>query len=189
MALAARYEGLRGIKIVFASIEVVMTFLFKKYPLFRGILATKMKSFQRRLLLSMLVVTATINPSIGEGINCHGSSDCHDSSWAPARNVSTKITIYINSTADTRTYNAYQRIACSTWFDPDGPSGTVCAFVQNIQGMVNGSLVKKVANDIPKHGCLICGNVPLRYPASNDVSQGQLTYNIVDHPVCKEGVC
>ncbi|RSL39672.1 hypothetical protein CEP54_016280 [Fusarium duplospermum] len=43
-------------------------------------------------------------------------------------------------------------------------------------------LAKELAHYIAEHGCLACGSVPTGFPGSNDVTQGELTFNYVSNP-------
>jgi hypothetical protein len=63
-----------------------------------------------------------------------------------------------------------QQIACE---------GSICAFIQNAGGAWSWQ-IKTLAQDLADHGCKICGSVPIGFPGTNDVSQGQLTFNYVD---------
>lgn len=43
----------------------------------------------------------------------------------------------------------------------------------------SGSQIKAVAASIGEHGCKVCGSVPLGFPGTNDVKNGELKFNFV----------
>ncbi|KAJ7258849.1 Kp4-domain-containing protein [Mycena rebaudengoi] len=110
------------------------------------------------------------------GINCKGSSSCvlHGSKEASV------LAGYVGKLADDVWINDGQHIACTV---------DICAFLQNTAG-TQGSIVKKLAPYIPDHGCKVCGSVPYYFPqGNNDVADGELTFNYVNNPSCRNKLC
>jgi hypothetical protein len=114
------------------------------------------------------------------GINCRGSGFCSGNS------VAFQLYQYINGAPDNRQYNNGFHIACTK-----SGKGGICAFLQGTKGGQNGAQVKALASEIVKHGCNVCGSVPITFPKSNDPKDGILTFNYVkntDNP-CPPGLC
>lgn len=51
-------------------------------------------------------------------------------------------------------------------------------FSQKISGAWGGDIAT-VARSLSHHGCNACGSVPLDFPDTNDVNNGELTFNFV----------
>ncbi|WAO91616.1 Kp4 domain-containing protein [Fusarium falciforme] len=93
------------------------------------------------------------------GINCRGSANC----MLYGANVSKDMVNLLNGVDPNHWYNNGQQIACNT-------------------GGWQGQKAKELAYYITEHGCLACGSVPTGFPGSNDVAQGELTFNYVSNP-------
>lgn len=140
----------------------------------------------------ILAVTALglVSVSNGLGINCRGSAMCSTGDVWTADNLKNSI----NGLPDDKYFKEGDHIAC----DPAGLAnpipgapkigGGICAFVQKTDGL-NGKDLKRLAQAIVDHGCKMCGSVPKDYPDSNDVNDGELTFNYVVKPKCAEGLC
>jgi hypothetical protein len=114
------------------------------------------------------------------GINCRGSGFCSGDS------VAFQLYQYINNAQDNRFYPNGIHIACTK-----SGSGGICAFLQGTKSGLNGAQIKPLASEIVKHGCKVCGSVPITFPGSNDPKNGILTFNYVkntDNP-CRPGLC
>ena len=141
--------------------------------------------------LSALAVLGLASMSHGLGINCRGSALCSSSDSYTAENLRSSI----GGVPDDKYFPKGKHIACDrggvTWVPIPGvpaTGGGICAFVQNIDGML-GKDLKRLAGFIVDHGCNVCGSVPTDYPDSNNVKDGQLTFNYVSSPDCEEGIC
>ncbi|UPK93019.1 hypothetical protein LCI18_003954 [Fusarium solani-melongenae] len=107
---------------------------------------------------SILLPLATVAVGVDAlGINCRGSANC--------------VLYGANVSKD-------MQIACVT---RENDAGAICAFFQNTGGW-QGQKAKELAHYITEHGCLACGSVPTGFPGSNDVAQGELTFNYVSNP-------
>jgi hypothetical protein len=91
----------------------------------------------------------------------------------------------INTLDPNQFYADGERIVCATLDGKASVEGVdisvgelFCAFLQN-SGGANASDIMNVAFYIPEHRCVCCGSVPLGYPATNNVRDGQLTFNYV----------
>jgi len=115
----------------------------------------------------------TLNMTGALGINCRGSSRCDGSAAAQY------LVQLINELPDGVFYLNQQQIACM---------GTICAFLQSTDGKSSQD-IKSIAHYIPAHGCMSCGSVPVHYPESNNVRNGELTFNYVEHRCRYSGVC
>ena len=114
------------------------------------------------LALSVVNVTAL-------GINCRGSSLCSGKG-----NAMVALRDGINRDIDrNRQYSNGKQIACT--------DNNICAFVQDSSGSVSGDRIATLMPYLVDHRCATCGSVPLDYPNSNDVSQGELTVNYVQN--------
>lgn len=110
----------------------------------------------------------------GLGINCKGSLQCDFIGAGHAK----ELVNAINGIDPNRRYANGELIACA---------GILCAFLQNTGGAF-GFNIKGLAPRITEHNCGNCGSVPFFFPSDNDVSHGQLTFNVVTHP-CPDGLC
>lgn len=121
---------------------------------------------------AMVVIASAVGVS-ALGINCEGSGYC-GSGWNPGANnhpLQELADIIDYGIDDNRWYGQGEHVAC------DQSSG-VCAFVQKASGASGGTLAI-VARDLANHGCTVCGSVPLDFPRTNDVNNGELTFNFV----------
>ncbi|KAI8663272.1 hypothetical protein FSOLCH5_008426 [Fusarium solani] len=124
---------------------------------------------------SILLPLATVAVGVDAlGINCRGSANC----MLYGANVSKDMVNLLNGVDPNRWYNNGQQIACVT---RQNDAGAICAFFQNTGGW-QGQKAKELAHYITEHGCLACGSVPTGFPGSNDVAQGELTFNYVSNP-------
>ncbi|TPX13588.1 uncharacterized protein E0L32_006059 [Thyridium curvatum] len=129
--------------------------------------------------------------SQGLGINCRGSGMCPTGDHLVAENLRNSI----NGAPDDKTFKKGDHIACDPSAGGTAPwipglprlGGEICAFVQSVDSMT-GKQVKALAQRIVDHGCKVCGSAPLD-KEKNDVKYGQLTFNYVTKPKCKEGLC
>ncbi|KAI1848967.1 hypothetical protein JX266_005395 [Neoarthrinium moseri] len=145
---------------------------------------------QQVTYISAMVALGLISVSNGLGINCRGSSMCSTGDVLTAQNLRNSI----NGLPDDKYFKSGEHIAC----DPAGLAnpipwaprigGSICAFVQNKDGL-NGKELKRLAQFIVDHGCKMCGSVPTDFPDKNDVKNGELTFNYVAKPKCREGLC
>lgn len=78
----------------------------------------------------------------------------------------------IDSMSDSSCVNSGEQIACF-----DAGITSICAFTQNTDARICGGALKTLIGDLQAHGCEECGSVPLGYPGTNDVSNGELTIN------------
>ena len=116
------------------------------------------------LLLTPLLTSAL-------GINCRGSSDC-DFATTGAMSEIIKL---IDSMSDSTCVTSGEQIACF-----DAGITSICAFTQKTGATVCGGELKTLIGDLQGHGCGECGSVPLGYPGTNDVSNGELTVNAAE---------
>ncbi|KAJ5142874.1 uncharacterized protein N7515_001661 [Penicillium bovifimosum] len=130
--------------------------------------------------MKLATFLAIVLPAISAnalGINCRGSAKC--SGLYGPDNVANDLKSAIDGIDVNRWYYNGEQIACVG--NQAGNGGGYCAFLQNTGG-TNGQWIKDIAHYIPEHGCKMCGSVPYYYPGSNDVGQGELTFNYVDNP-------
>ncbi|EFQ34120.1 hypothetical protein CGRA01v4_12185 [Colletotrichum graminicola] len=123
----------------------------------------------------LAVAAAILSPAAALGINCRGSGNCNSDNFQGA---ASELAALIRSIPDGRWFNNGQQIACfSRW----GVGGGICAFYQNTGGW-QAKKAKDIVGHLVSHGCKVCGSVPTGFPGSNDVAQGQLTFNYVAKP-------
>jgi len=115
----------------------------------------------------------TLNITDALGINCRGSSKCDGSAAAQY------LVQFINELPDGVFYLNQQQIACI---------GTICAYLQSTDGKWSQD-IKSFAHYIPAHGCTSCGSVPVHYPESNNVRNGELTFDYAERRCRNSGVC
>lgn len=126
--------------------------------------------------LSALTSAMSVNNTNADlGINCKGSKRCTKNSDART------LKAFIDSIDPNRQYTPFQHIACS--------SASVCAYTEKTNTEVSGAFIKKLAHQIPDHGCSACGSVPFGYPGDDDVEKGALTFNHVDNSNGCIGLC
>jgi len=128
----------------------------------------------------LLIFASLLHLAAALGINCRGGA-C---SSTGAR----QLTRAIEGIDRNRWFANGEQIACVT-FDTDDSSSSFCAFLQNTGGAW-GSRILELAHYLRDHGCKGCGSVPYFYPEDNDVSHGELTYNVVNKPCSRrDGLC
>lgn len=68
--------------------------------------------------------------------------------------------------------------------------GGICAFTQgNVSAEgTNGLVIKENLRELKKHGCGLCGSVPISAEGNDPDEEGILTVNYVEEKVC-HGVC
>ena len=104
---------------------------------------------------------------------------------------------YINGIDETRSFKSGEHIACIAFNNPliaGSPKGGVCVFLQNLPPgttSIGGGKIKTLIGDIQGHNCKNCGSVPIDFPNTNDVANGELTVNYVADTdnVCNTGLC
>jgi hypothetical protein len=132
-------------------------------------------------ILGTICLSLLASKTAALGINCRGSFQCVFLTDNPAQSVVGFITGGIDQNT---TFNDGELIACS---------GFICAFLQGTGGL-DGAAVLALApqitgrsslsrylfsSDSTGHGCNQCGSVPIGFPTTNDVANGQLTINAV----------
>jgi len=143
-----------------------------------------MQSFSFNMLLVFLALPLVS----GLGINCRGCASSGGISVAHT-NAATQLTQYIGRVNQSGWFDDYNLIACVKGYDSSGRSLHVCAYLQGTGGALGSKLIE-LANYIPAHGCHACGSVPLTYPSKNDVTNGELTYVMVNAPCLNhDGLC
>ena len=140
--------------------------------------------------MSAIAALGLVSVSNGLGINCRGSTMCSTGDIYTAQNLRNSI----NGIPDDKWYPKGEHIACDIAGVPvplpgvPRLGGSICAFVQSTDG-ARGRNLKRLAQYIVDHKCRICGSVPTHFPDSNNVKDGQLTFNYVKKPKCQEGIC
>ncbi|TPX13589.1 uncharacterized protein E0L32_006060 [Thyridium curvatum] len=150
-------------------------------------------TFSSRALAIIMLVLSVASAVQGLGINCRGSGMCTPfinggatgneakvlSDWIQGIEAEGYKPPQIQAN---RIYKTGEQIACYE-------RSHICAFLQNTGDKGgSGADVRRLAPLIPKHGCKICGSVPTHYPDSNNVKDGQLTFNYVTK-ICGNGIC
>jgi hypothetical protein len=102
------------------------------------------------------------------GINCGGSGLCIGKGVASALQKAIQ-------QAPNRVWNNGEHIACVSM-----PGGGICAFLQGTSHGLSTHAIQELANELLRHGCKVCGSVPIGFPKSNDPSSGILTFNYSD---------
>lgn len=124
-----------------------------------------------KLAIAMIASTASVSAL---GINCEGSGYCSPIVGNPGANNHPlpEMADYIDyGIDDNRWYGEGEHIACDQ-------GSAVCAFVQKASGAW-GSDIARLVRDLANHGCTVCGSVPLGFPGTNDVNNGEVTFNFV----------
>ncbi|KAM7219255.1 Killer toxin [Rhypophila decipiens] len=150
-------------------------------------------SFSDKARAALLVLlAATAAPTNALGINCRGSGLC-DFFLNPSisGNEAKVLSDWIQGiTAEgytppavnlNRLYKNGEQIACYQ-------RSNICAFMQNAPSDTSLGDIRRLAPEIPGHKCKVCGSVPIGFPGSNDVKNGQLTFNYV-RQACGNGIC
>ncbi|MCJ1352465.1 MAG: hypothetical protein MMC33_002449 [Icmadophila ericetorum] len=142
--------------------------------------------------LRLLYLLTAITSATALGINCRGSMYCpplYDSvdvkeSWLQ------DMLSFINTIDPDRWYNDQEKIACL--INEAQVRNGLCLYLQNSHGAY-GSKIKELVQVLLDHGCQHCGSVPLAYPDTNDVKDGELTSNYIYYIPQKEcqdgGLC
>ena len=137
----------------------------------------------------MLLVFLALPLVSGLGINCRGCAASGGISVDNHTNAATQLTQDIGRVNQSGWFDDYNLIACVKGYDSSGRSLHVCAYLQGTGGALGSKLIE-LANYIPAHGCHACGSVPLTYPSENDVTNGELTYVMVNRPCLNDdGLC
>lgn len=123
-----------------------------------------------KIAIAVIASTARVSAF---GINCEGSGYCSPLFNPGANNhpLLEMVDVIDFGIDDNRWYAAGEHIAC------DQSSG-VCAFVQKTGG-ASGSDIARAVRYLADHGCTTCGSVPLDFPNTNDVNNGEVTFNFV----------
>lgn len=147
-------------------------------------------------LATILLLFSTISPTNALGINCRGSAFCSYFPFGPrvSGNEAKVLSDWIQGieaegykppaegVSANRIYKTGEQIVCYQ-------RSQICAFLQNTGDKgASGADVKRLAPLIGDHGCKVCGSVPTGYPGSNDVKDGELTFNYVSK-ICGNGIC
>lgn len=123
----------------------------------------------RTLSVLILAMALGVVDVAALGINCRGSGFC-----GPQGGAMVRLRDAISQDNDPgRLYSSGQKIACT--------DNNICAFVQNFGGQVTQSKIASLMPALVDHGCKICGSVPLDFPHSNNVNNGELTVNYVSN--------
>lgn len=141
--------------------------------------------------LALLLLAASSSPVQSLGVNCRGSGLCTPVINGPVTGNEAKVlTDWIQGIEaegyqpvvidSNRIYKNGEQIACYQ-------RSSICAFLQKTANGVSGANVRKLAKYIPDHGCKVCGSVQTDFPNSNDVNNGELTFNYVTKP-CGNGI-
>ncbi|CEJ61874.1 hypothetical protein PMG11_10390 [Penicillium brasilianum] len=135
-------------------------------------------------LTSLPFIASVIIASVAaKGINCEGSSECpfcHPQTSLKALQQACQ------AVPDNQQYYNGQHICCTACDAISDEEYSVCAFVQNTKGGAPGHSIKAAIQQIVDHKCGLCGSSPLY---NNDVSEGELTVNVVDYTSCDEAIC
>ncbi|KAI1085446.1 killer toxin [Whalleya microplaca] len=142
-------------------------------------------SFAAALVSTLLLGTQAL------GINCRGSALCSSflNGAVTGNEVETlaqwiqgveKDGVKTQGVDVNRFYKNGEQIACYE-------RSHICVFLQNTNG-AQGSKIKELAKYVDDHGCKTCGSVPTDYPNSNNVKNGELTFNYVTKS-CGNGLC
>lgn len=126
---------------------------------------------QRSAAITLLVLALSVVNVTALGINCRGSSSCTKGGGNAMVTLRDAI---IRDIDRSRQYSKGQQIACT--------DSNICVFVQETDSTVSGDQIANLMPYLVDHRCANCGSVPLNYPSSNDVSQGELTVNYVGNP-------
>ncbi|KAF4448966.1 Killer toxin, Kp4 [Fusarium austroafricanum] len=130
----------------------------------------------------LFIAFSLVSSTAALGINCRGSANCNTFG---NNQIAAQLTHAIDGIDPNRWYNNGQHIACVGTGAPITGNGAFCAFLQGTGG-APGRNIKGLAHFIPEHGCGACGSVPYFFPSSNDVKDGQLTYNYVSNGCSKD---
>lgn len=135
-------------------------------------------------LASFVFAASTlIAAAAGKGINCQGSGQCP---FCHAQTNLKEVQRACQNVPDNGQYYNGQQICCASCNDDNAQRYSVCAFVQNASGGASGKQVKAAVQQLVDHGCGLCGSAPFH---NNDVSQGELTVNVVDYNSCTGVFC
>ncbi|GJN81465.1 hypothetical protein PLIIFM63780_004999 [Purpureocillium lilacinum] len=123
----------------------------------------------RALAESALNATIAASSAAALGINCRGSGYCDYFTDYTSRELWKVIE---NRIDPNRWYNDGQQVACAGY---EQLTAAGKAWWLSTGLWYSGEL----AGYIVLHECDVCGSVPTDYPAGNDVSKGELTFNFV----------
>lgn len=153
-----------------------------------------------RSLLKALSLYTSLSQTLALGINCRGSTACVSAAPQPGGGFGNDIPAlvnYISGIDETRVFKQGEHIACIAYHNPfiaASTKGGVCVFLQTLPAGINGldgGKIKTLLGDIQEHQCTNCGSVPIDFPTTNDVANGQLTVNYVSNTdnECDTGLC
>ena len=155
---------------------------------------------QTKLLLSAFALCTSLTQTLALGINCRGSFGCvsgvHNGDGTFGDDMPALVN-FINGIDETRSFKSGEHIACVAFNNPliaGSLKGGVCVFLQNLPpgtASLDGGKIKTLIGDIQGHNCKNCGSVPIDFPNTNDVANGELTVNYVANTdnVCDTGLC
>jgi len=133
------------------------------------------------ILARLLIFASLLHLAAALGINCRGG--------ACASTGAHQLTTAIEGIDRNRWFANEEQIACITVDSTATRSSSICALLQNTGGAW-GSRILELAHYLRDYGCKGCGSVPYFYPEDNDVSHGELTYNVVIQPCSsRDGLC
>lgn len=128
------------------------------------------------------VAAATAQSAAGLGINCLGDTLCGISYMSGGR--LTQFQTIFDNIFEKRIYDNGDDIGCIEVHSINFKGsfkGTYCAYVQNLDGSVNGATLKTLYTELVNYGCGICGSIPIHYSkGDNDSNHGELSFNMVD---------
>ncbi|KAM0266214.1 hypothetical protein ACHAPA_007216 [Fusarium lateritium] len=126
-------------------------------------------------MYNLLTITTLVSAASALGINCRGSGWC-DINSASLNNLLTKAKQLQARGLGDHYWGEGVQIACS-----GGQWGSICAFFQS-GASGNTDRAVQLIQGILDHGCTQCGSIPTQ--DGNNVANGQLTVNYVEHPCC-----
>lgn len=131
----------------------------------------------------LFIASAIITTAAGKGINCQGSGECP---FCHAQTNLKELQKVCESVPDNTQYYNGQQICCVQCDEDNTEQYSVCAFVQNTKDGAPGHSVKAAIQQLVDHNCGLCGSAPFY---NNDVSEGELTVNVVDYTSCHTVIC
>lgn len=128
------------------------------------------------------LAAATAQSAAGLGINCNGDTLCGISYMTGGR--LTQFQSIFDNIFEKRIYDNGDDIGCTemTHLNFKGAfKGVYCAYIQNLDGSVDGATLKSLYTELVNYGCGICGSIPIHYAkGDDDVNHGELSFNMVD---------
>lgn len=121
--------------------------------------------------LIVLVVAILLHPenSLALGINCRGSIMC--------KTVRSDLNTIIDRvcSVQNQVYEPGQHIG----EDCDAFEGGLAAFTAKTESSITSNQACSLLSQLRDHGCGVCGSIPIDYPRTNNVNNGELTVNYV----------